>query len=132
MLSMEANIRPPFSIDEARAILQKHYDIQSTTIKPLPSELDRNYHFHTKANEQYVLKIAHSSVSDAVLDLQNRTLKHLRATLNIVPESLPAKNGADIISLTAADGKNYRARLLRYIEGDTAQRLPPALRRPAR
>ena len=117
MLSMEANIRPPFSIDEARAILQKHYDIQPTTIKPLPSELDRNYHFHTKANEQYVLKIAHSSVSDAVLDLQNRTLKHLRATMDIVPELLPGHSGADIISLTAADGKNYRARLLRYIEG---------------
>ncbi len=117
MHSMETNIRPPFSIDEASAILQQHYGIQHTSIKPLPSELDRNYHLQTQAGEQYLLKIAHSSVSEGVLDLQNQTLNHLRATMDIVPQLIPAQNGADTISVTATDGESYRARLLRYIEG---------------
>ena len=127
MLSMEANIRPPFSIDEARAILQKHYDIQPTTIKPLPSELDRNYHFHTKANEQYVLKIAHSSVSDAVLDLQNRTLKHLRATLNIVPELLPGQTWRRYHQPHRRRWQKLPCPAVALYRGCPAQRLPPAL-----
>ena len=117
MLSMEENIRPPFSPDEATAIAQTHYDIRPTSIRALPSELDRNYQLRAQTGEQYVLKIAHSSVSDSVLDLQNQTLKHLRAALDIVPELIPAENGADTIRVTALDGASYRARLLNYIEG---------------
>ena len=117
MLSMETNIRPPFTTADARAILQQHYGIAPTAIKPLPSELDRNYHIQTADGEQVVLKIAHSSVSDSILDLQNKTLKHLRATMTVFPQLLPARTGADTITVSAANGDSYRARLLRYIEG---------------
>ena len=117
MLTMEDNTRPPFSPEDAGAILNQHYGIQPISIRPLPSELDRNYHIRSESGEQYVLKIAHSSVSDAVLDLQNQTLKHLRAALDIVPALIPTTNDADTILVTAADGTRYRARLLRYIEG---------------
>ena len=117
MLTMEDNTRPPFSPEDAGAILNQHYGIQPISIRPLPSELDRNYHIRSESGEQYVLKIAHSSVSNSVLDLQNQTLKHLRAALDIVPALIPTTNDADTILVTAADGTRYRARLLRYIEG---------------
>ena len=116
MLSMEANIRPPFSSEDAKNILQQHYGIAATATRPLPSELDRNFKIQT-GGEQYVFKIAHSSVSERVLDLQTQTLRHLGATLDIFPEVISAKDGADMIRIGAANGGSYRARLLRYIEG---------------
>ncbi len=114
---MEANIRPPFSTKDASAILQKHYGITATTIDALPSELDRNFHLRATNGKQYVFKIAHSSVSDSVLDLQNQTLHHLRATMDIIPEVMPAKDCADTIRVSRSNGDSYCARLLRYIEG---------------
>ncbi len=117
MLSMEENIRPPFSSDEARAIAEEHYGIQPAAIRRLPSELDRNYHLQSDTGSAYVLKIAHGSVSESVLDLQNKTLQHLRKTIDIFPQLIPAANGEDSIVVSADDGAIYRARLLRYIEG---------------
>ena len=81
MLSMEENIRPPFSPDDAREIVDEHYGIRSASILALPStELDRNFQIHASNGEHYVLKIAHSSVCSRVLDLQNKTLHHLSAS----------------------------------------------------
>ena len=117
MLTMEENIRPPLSAADARAILQHRYGIAPSAIKPLPSELDRNYHIQTGDGQQFVLKIAHSSVSETVLDLQNLTLKHLRTTMTVFPQVIPAKSGAEITRVKAANGDSYRTRLLRYIEG---------------
>ena len=117
MLTMEDNIRPPFTSADAKAILNRHYNFQPVSIRPLPSELDRNFHIKSKSGEQAVLKIAHSSVSPSVLDLQNKTLQHLRATMDIIPQLIPAQDGAVTIRAAAADGTSYRARLLRYMPG---------------
>ncbi len=117
MLSMEENSRPPFSPAEARAIAQERYGIQPTATRSLPSELDRNYHLSEDSGAGYLLKIAHHSVSDDALDLQNKTLRRLRKTTDIFPQLIPAATGEDSIRVNAGDGQNYRARLLRYIEG---------------
>ena len=117
MLAMEENIRPPFSPDEARAIAEARYGIRPAAIRELPSELDRNFLLHTKAGEGYVLKIAHSSVSESALDLQNKTLRHLGETLDVIPEVIAARDGTDIVRVSNDGGDTYRARLLRYIKG---------------
>ncbi len=117
MSSMEANVRPPFSSKDAGAILQRHYGITATSINALPSELDRNFQLSATNGEQYVFKIAHSSVSASVLDLQTKALHHLRAEMDIIPEVIPAKDGADTIRVKAQNGAEYRARLLSYIDG---------------
>ena len=114
---MEENIRPPFSTDEARVIAEARYGIRPAAIRKLPAELDRNFLLRAQAGEAYVLKIAHRSVSERVLDLQIKTLRRLRGTLDIIPELIAARNGTDIVQVSAADGEKYRARLLRYIEG---------------
>jgi len=117
MLAMEANTRPPFSPAEARAIATERYGIRSASIQELPAELDRNFRLSTSTGEAYVLKIAHSSVSESVLDLQNKTLRRLRGTLDTIPELIAARDGSDIVHVSSAAGDAYRARLLRYIEG---------------
>ena len=117
MLSMEENIRPPISHEAASSIAETRYGIRATDVRALPSELDRNYHLRVESGAGYVLKIAHRSVSDSVLDLQNKTLRHLRKTMDIFPQIIPAASGEDTIRIHANDGEGYRARLLRYIEG---------------
>ena len=117
MLPMEANIRPPFSSADARAIAQRRYGITAASIDALPSELDRNFHLRAADGARYVLKIAHSSVSDSVLDLQTKTLRHLGAAMDIFPEVIAAKDGADAIRAAAQSGEKHRARLLSYIDG---------------
>lgn len=117
MLAMEANIRPPFSLEDASAIATAHYGIQPADIRALPSELDRNYHLRAPNGEGFVLKIAHISVSDSALDLQNKTLRRLRTTADVFPQLVSTTAGEDGIRVSASDGGIYRARLLRYIEG---------------
>ncbi len=117
MISMEENIRPPISPEAANSIAETRYGIEPTAIRALPSELDRNYRLQSASGERYVLKIAHRSVSDSALDLQNKTLKHLRETMDIFPQVIPAASGEDTIRIRANDGAGYRVRLLRYIEG---------------
>ena len=117
MVSMEKNIRPPFSLSDARGILEAHYGIQADTLEPLPSELDRNFYLRSRAGESFVLKIAHSSVSFRVLDLQNATMKHLLAHMNLFPELIASRDGEDVIEIASGTGDPYRVRLLRYIDG---------------
>lgn len=117
MLSMEENIRPPFSPDEARAIARERYGIRVAAIRSLPSELDRNYHLRSDTGAGCLLKIAHRSVSASVLDLQSKTLRRLRKTMDIFPQLIPAATGANSVRVRAGDGAMYHARMLRYIEG---------------
>ena len=117
MLAMEANVRPPFSLDDANAIASARYGITPADIRELPSELDRNYHLRASDGEGFVLKIAHSSVSDAVLDLQNKTLQRLQSTMPIIPQLVPTTIGDETLCVRAGNGDIYRARLLRFIEG---------------
>ena len=114
---MEENTRPPFSLDEARAIAEASYGIQPASIQELPAELDRNFLLRNQAGDRCVLKIAHGSVSESALDLQNQTLTHLRGALDVIPELIAARDGADIVRVSTAAGEAYRARLLRFIEG---------------
>ena len=126
MLSMEANIRPPFSIDEARAILQKHYDIQPTTIKPMPSELDRNYHFRTESERAIRAQDRAQQRLRRCARLAEPDPEHLRATLKIVPELLPAKM-EPISSASQPRWQELPCPAVALYRGCPAQRLPPAL-----
>ncbi len=116
MLVMQDNTRPPFSSADAREILRARYHIRATDCRELPAELDRNFHLQSADQAAFVLKIAHPSVSESELDLQNQTLQHLRP-LQLFPQIVPAADEQHSIHITAPDGDLYRARLLRYIDG---------------
>lgn len=124
MLSMEENVRPPFSAVDARDILAARYGITVASAGELPSELDRNFRLVSDQGEQYVLKIAHASVSNQVLDLQNAALQHL-AGLCLFPKIISSCDGTDVIDLRAGDGRLYQARLLSYIDGSPLSEFRP-------
>lgn len=117
MVSMEENIRPVFSQDEAVSVLDEHYDIQAQKIVELSAELDRNFYVLADDKHEYILKIAHSSLSNSVLDLQNATLKYLEQTLNIFPKLILTNHGEDTTEITVTDGQKYTVRLLNYLQG---------------
>lgn len=117
MVLMEENIRPNFSQEQAKAVLLSHYQIDVDTIKELTAELDRNYYVLDKDGAQFILKVAHSSVSDAVLDLQNTTLQHLSHTLDIFPQLMPTIQKQASVRIAGSDGHDYNVRLLKYLPG---------------
>lgn len=116
MLMMQENTRPPFDSADACEILRARYRIQASNCRELPAELDRNFHLQSVDQQAFVLKIAHHSVSESELDLQNQALQHLRP-LRLFPQVVPAADGQHSIHITASGGDLYRARLLRYIDG---------------
>ena len=117
MVSMEENIRPPFSTEDALHLLETHYGIQAQTIKEFSAELDRNFYVKTPDDSEYILKIAHSSSSDSVLDLQNATLKHVAQSLDIFPQLQSTCTKQDMVKVSAEDGHEYTLRLLNYLTG---------------
>ena len=116
MLQMEKNARPPFTPEAVRDIVEQRYGLRVRDIKPLPSELDRNFHIRSDAGD-FVFKVAHSSVSGAVLDLQNATLQHMQACGLLFPRLVKSANGSDIIHIKGDNGEHLQARLLSYING---------------
>ena len=114
---MEDNTRPAFSVDETRQILITDYAIDAQEITELTSELDRNYYVRGTDRSEYVFKVAHPSVSQSILDLQNATLKHLAQQMVIFPQLIQCQDHQDCIEVENADGVTYSARLLNYIPG---------------
>jgi 4-aminobutyrate aminotransferase-like enzyme/Ser/Thr protein kinase RdoA (MazF antagonist) len=117
MVSMEENIRPPFSTDEAIKILKLYYDIQVQTIEELSAELDRNFYVLSEDHQEYILKVAHASYVDAVLDLQNATLQYLGQSRDLFPKLIPTSEGQYAVNIEGIDGHIYIIRLLHYIVG---------------
>jgi 4-aminobutyrate aminotransferase-like enzyme/Ser/Thr protein kinase RdoA (MazF antagonist) len=117
MVSMEENIRPPFSTEDVLHVLNTHYGRQVQTIEELSAELDRNFYILGTDHNEYILKVAHSSHSDAVLDLQNSTLKHLEQSLNTFPQIILTNSNQNIVKIEGSGGQHYIVRLLKYLKG---------------
>ncbi|MCB9458475.1 MAG: aminotransferase class III-fold pyridoxal phosphate-dependent enzyme [Anaerolineaceae bacterium] len=117
MVSMQENIRPVFSIAEAKKVLLAHYNLDAEKIIELSAELDRNFFVMATNGQAYVLKVAHTSLSDAVLDLQNATLKHLASVSDIFPKLILTIEGNDGQSVHSSSDQTYIVRLLRYLDG---------------
>lgn len=122
---MEKNIRPPFSSEDARDILARHYNIRVRTSRALPSELDRNYFLESATGKRYVLKVSHLSVSDEILDLQNAALEHLAQSMDLFSKVIRANDGRATIAVTSTSGVQYRARVLTYIQGISLREFRP-------
>lgn len=117
MVTMQKNIRPPFSTDDVPLILQQHYRIQAQTISELTAELDRNFYICDEHQNEYVLKIAHHSLTSSVLDLQNQALKHIAKSYAHCPQLIPTLQNADMAQIQGSDGQGYDVRLLNYLLG---------------
>jgi len=113
---MEDNVRPTFTIEQVRQVLDSYYKIEADTIVELSAELDRNFYVKATDGHEYILKVAHASLSPQILDLQNSALKHIAQTVNLCPQLIPTVQNTDTC-IIATDNGDYTIRLLNYLEG---------------
>ncbi|AZD13278.1 aminotransferase [Pseudomonas chlororaphis] len=106
---------PQVTPQQALDLLEVHYGLGGT-LQSLGSQQDLNYRLDSPRG-RFVLKICRGDYAALELQAQHAALKHLGSHPELhVPRVIPAKNGADLLSLEVA-GQALHVRLLDYIEG---------------
>ncbi|MBM3108303.1 aminotransferase [Pseudomonas sp. V1] len=111
---------PDVSEQQALQLLQEHYGL-SGSLHPLGSQQDLNFRVDSPQG-RYVLKICHGDYTVVELEAQHAALSYLHERGLPVPAVMPAKSGAQLLTLDQA-GQALRVRLLDYIEGQSLTRL---------
>jgi Ser/Thr protein kinase RdoA (MazF antagonist) len=102
---------PAFSPAAAAGIASTVFDIAGTA-EALPSERDQNFKYTATADGQrYVLKIANSAETRAVLEAENAAMQHLAAS-GLTPRVQPTKAGTSI-----GDADGHSVRLISFLNG---------------
>ena len=115
---------PRLTVESAAHIVTIHYGITATTIEPLASERDQNFHVRTNGPESFVLKISHRDESRANLELQERVLHHLRmqAPELRMPRVVPTVEGETLITVPSQDpdqdNAEHLVRMMTFVPGD--------------
>jgi 4-aminobutyrate aminotransferase-like enzyme/Ser/Thr protein kinase RdoA (MazF antagonist) len=104
-------------IDERR-ILHAVYGLKGT-LKPLPSEYDRNFRVDTSTGERYVLKVMRRDLEIGLIDLQCDALDHLAARDPglLLPRVRPTVDGQSTGLTTDGEGVEHVVWMLSYIPG---------------
>ena len=87
------------------------------TASPLPSERDQNFLLRTTGGDRFVLKIANSTDSRALLEAQNAALSHVARSTTLCPRVIPTLDGAPIGEMTTETGTRHLVRLLTWLPG---------------
>lgn len=112
---------PQVSAAQALELLEEHYGL-SGRLQALGSQQDLNYRVDSEQG-RFVLKICRGDYSVLELQAQHAGLKHLAEHPGVqVPRVIPAKNGADLLSLKVGD-QAVHVRLLDYIDGQSLTHL---------
>ena len=108
---------PRITLDDAVEFAAELYGLR-VSASALPSERDQNFLLRTATGEQFVLKIANAEENFDFLNFQNYLIKFLAARKIDLefPRIVPASNGDDIASITAADSQHF-VRLLTWLDG---------------
>jgi len=107
---------PALTADAAARIALQFFGVDGTAT-PLPSERDQNFLIATAAGDRFVLKIANSTDSRALLEAQNAALAHVARTTTLCPRLIPALDGAPITEMTTDAGTGHLVRLLTWLPG---------------
>jgi len=114
---------PKFSEHDAVRIAKDLFALE-VSAKLLPSERDQNFHLTASNDQAYVLKIANSTELEAVLDLQNQAMIHIRdkcrlmqQNISVAPQVCLSVRDEPITSTRGDDGATYFVRLLTYLPG---------------
>ncbi|MCY1390753.1 Acetylornithine/succinyldiaminopimelate aminotransferase [compost metagenome] len=111
---------PEVSADQARALLEEHYD-RGGTLRSLGSQQDLNFRVDSEAG-RFVLKICHGDYAAVELEAQHAALQHLAAKGLPVPAVVSAKSGRQLLPLQV-NGQAVQVRLLDYIDGHSLTHL---------
>lgn len=119
---------PTAAITEVAALLQSHYGLAGQ-LKNLPGYSDLNFLLETE-NARFIIKVANSSESLAMLDLQNKAMAQLLASGITVPDVLTNRFGNQL-SPIELDGETRWLRVLSYLPGSCYGDLPATEKGPA-
>ena len=112
---------PQVSAAQALELLKEHYGL-SGRLQTLGSQQDLNFRVDSEQG-RFVLKICRGDYSTLELQAQHAGLKHLAEHPGVqVPRVIPARNGADLLSLEVG-GQAVHVRLLDYIDGQSLTHL---------
>ena len=111
---------PRLTVEGAAHIATIHYGITATTIEPLASERDQNFHVRTNGLESFVLKISHKDESRASLELQERVLNHLRMQVPELrmPRVVPTVDAETLITVPGQDNQEHLVRMMTFVPGE--------------
>lgn len=121
--------RPSIDAAAAATVLERHWAMTGT-LRPLPSERDRNFAVASDGADRFVLKIANATEDPAFLDLQHRAMERLAAAGVPCQRAVPATSGAEIVDI-GVDGARSLARLLTWLPGRPLATIRAAGRSPA-
>src|SRR5262249_18093570 len=79
---------PALTIDDAVTWALRLFGVNANG-SALPSERDQNFLLHTDNGERFVLKVANSGESRALLDAQNAALAHVGRRSTLCPSVVP-------------------------------------------
>jgi len=120
--------RPAVDADRAAAILRDHWGIGGS-LRPLPSERDRNFAVAPDGHDAYVLKISNAAEDAAVLDFQHEAMARLDAAGVPCQLPVPTPAGEVVVRLDGIADVTLLARLLTWLPGRPLAAVPPD-RRP--
>ena len=123
---------PRLTIADATKVAKDRYGLTATTIEPLPSERDQNFHViagrHERADgpDSFVLKISHKDESPESVELQERVLNHLRARVPelLMPRIVPTVSGETLTTLKGPGGDDNLVRMVTFVPGQVWAQVP--------
>jgi len=109
----------PVTLEQAQALLVRHYGLQGADLQALSGERDANFLVRPTQGATCMLKISHPRESAVVADFQTQVLRHLEATAPELPVQrlLPTLQGQASQVLDWPDGGRRVMRLFSYLEG---------------
>ncbi len=121
--------RPAVDMDRAAAVLWAEWEIDGT-LRPLPSERDRNWAVAVDGVDRYVLKVSNVAEDRSFLGLQHEAMRRLAGAG--VPCQLPVATPDDreLVDVTATDGSALLGRLLTWLPGGPLATIPANSRSP--
>lgn len=122
-------VPPQISPQQAEQAALDLFGLQGD-LKSLYSERDQNFRIRNKQGD-YVFKISNANEDLNALDLQTKTLLHLKASDSSLPmpRVILNKNGEALDVIKAPDGSQHQVRVLSYLPGRVLSDAPksPAL-----
>lgn len=118
---------PNLTIADAAEVVKDRYGLTASTIEPLPSERDQNFHVTADGPDSFVLKISHKDESHESVELQERVLNHLRARVPelLMPRIVPTLAGETLTTITGSDGDDNLARMVTFVPGQVWAQVAP-------
>ncbi|XP_030228673.1 hydroxylysine kinase isoform X2 [Gadus morhua] len=128
--AMSETTKPRLSEAQVLELVQRLYGLERSTVRPLPSYDDQNFHVVAPGGGgEYVLKVMNSadSTNPTMIDVQTRAMSFLQE--HGIPAQTAVRNAAgELMNLEEIDCgfgcQKFMVRLLTYLPGTTISTVP--------